>query len=218
MKPYLAKTRADALFEELENDIVSGKYHPGDALKEMDLVKERNISRTPVREAIHRLEQEHLVEMTEHGMVVRGVLKEDLKDIMLIRGRIEGLAARFAAEAADGEGLARLKEIVDEQEKAVAQCDGDGLKLCDDAFHRQICAMSGHPLLADTLIPLHRKIARYRRLSVASADRAEKAAAEHRAIYEAIARGDAGESQRLTDEHLRRAAESILGMEDEKDV
>lgn len=218
MKPYLAKTRADALFEELENDIVSGKYLPGDAMKEMDLVKERNVSRTPVREALHRLEQEHLVEMTEHGMVVRGVLKEDLKDIMLIRSRIEGLAARFAAQSGDAEGLARLKAIVDAQEQAVNDGDGDGLKLCDDAFHRQICIMSGHPLLADTLIPLHRKIARYRRLSVSSRDRAKRAAAEHRAIYEAIARGDAEKSERLTDEHLRHATESILGMEEEKDV
>lgn len=214
MKPYLTKTMADRVFEQLEEDIVLGKYLPGDGMKEMDLVKELNVSRTPVREALHRLEQEHLVKMTEHGMTVRGVLKDDLKDIMLIRSRVEGVAARFAALSGDKEGLARLKEIVDGQELAVKTGDSDGLKLCDDAFHRQICAMSGHPLLADTLIPLHRKIARYRRSSVASAERAGAAAAEHRAIYEAVARGDAEESERLTDEHLRRATESLLGTED----
>lgn len=214
MKPYLTKTMADRVFEQLENGIVFGKYQPGDTMKEMDLVQELQVSRTPVREALHRLEQEHLVKMTEHGMVVRGVLKEDLEDIMLIRSRIEGLAAHFAALSGDQQGLARLKEIVDRQELSVKNGDGDGLNLCDDAFHRQICAMSGHPLLADTLIPLHRKIARYRRSSVASAARAKCAAAEHRAIYEAVARGDAEASERLTDEHLRRAAESLLGTEE----
>lgn len=215
MKPYLAGTLADRVYEHLEEDILQGKYQPGEMLTEMRLVEEMNISRTPVREALHRLEQEHLVTMTEHGMTVRGIPREDLEDILLIRSRLEGIAARFAAESATEEDLKKLGKIVDMQEKYLKKDDPDGVKAEDDDFHRQIGIISGHLLLAETLEPLHRKISRYRRTSVASKERAKKAFEEHRAIYLAIAAGDGDEAERLTNEHLRHASEHILRIEEE---
>ena len=90
---------AEQVFDRLENEILSGKFPRGAVMTEMNLVSELGVSRTPIREAIHRLEQEHIIETTTKGILILGVTKKDLRDIFEIRMRIEGLAA---AEAAKG--------------------------------------------------------------------------------------------------------------------
>ena len=89
---------AEQVFERLENDILIGKYQRGEILTELKLVTDLGVSRTPVREALHRLEQEHIIEITPKGILILGVTEQDLKDIFAIRLRIEGLASAFAAE------------------------------------------------------------------------------------------------------------------------
>ena len=72
---------AEQVFERLENEILSGKFPRGTVLTEMNLVTELGVSRTPIREAIHRLEQEHVIETTTKGILILGVTKKDLRDI-----------------------------------------------------------------------------------------------------------------------------------------
>ena len=89
---------ADQVFEKLERDILIGEYNRGDVLTESKLSEILEVSRTPIREALRRLEQEHIIEMTTKGVVVIGISKEDIDMIYEIRVRIEGLAAKNAAE------------------------------------------------------------------------------------------------------------------------
>ena len=99
---------ADQVFERMEADILSGKYERGEVLTEMKLCADMGVSRTPIREAAHRLAQEHLVLMTTKGITVLGVTDKDLVDIYDIRMRLEGMAAALAAKDARGAGSARV--------------------------------------------------------------------------------------------------------------
>ena len=97
---------ADQIFELLERDILSGKYSRGEVLSELRLSEELGVSRTPVREAIRRLEQENILEDTGRGAVVVGISKEDMQDMYEIRSRIEDMAAARAAKNITDEQLA----------------------------------------------------------------------------------------------------------------
>ena len=88
---------ADQIFDQLERDILAGKYARGEVMSELGLSKQLGVSRTPIREAIRRLEQEDFLEESGRGAVVVGISREDMEDMYEIRAQIEGLAARRAA-------------------------------------------------------------------------------------------------------------------------
>ena len=148
---------AEQVFERLEGEILSGKYQRGELLTEMRLVSDLGVSRTPVREALHRLEQEHLIEISPKGILIVGVTQKDLEDIFAIRLRIEGLASAEAARHITDEQIAELLETVELQEFYVSRKDADHIKGLDSKFHRQVYKFSGSAILVDTLLPLHKK-------------------------------------------------------------
>ena len=204
---------ADQVFEVLELNILSGQYERGELLTEIRLSEQLGVSRTPIREALRRLEQEHIIESTSKGVKVIGISREDIADICAIRLRLEGLAARWAAERADESGIAQLKEIVELQEFYTQKEDPDSIKNADSRFHQTIYALCGSNCMRDTLEPLHRKLLKYRRVSVSRQSRAQKSLEEHRAIYQAIADHDGEKAERLTVLHVENARDSILKRE-----
>ena len=151
---------SDQVFERLEDEILAGNYQRGDTLTEMKLVADLGVSRTPIRDALRRLEQERLIETTPRGIVVLGVTKKDLEDIYAIRIRVEGLAAREAAKYITDQQLAELRETLELQEFYTDKQNPDSIKGMDSQFHRQIYLFSGSTILYETLIPLHKKIQR----------------------------------------------------------
>ena len=112
MKNYKPTSLADQVFDRLENDIIQGVYPKGEILTELKLVEQLGVSRTPIREALRRLEQEHIIEITPRGILVLGVSRQDLADILEIRIRIEGLAARLAAERITDEELEQMERML----------------------------------------------------------------------------------------------------------
>ena len=201
---------AEQVFDRLENEILSGFYQRGELLTEMKLVADLGVSRTPIREALHRLEQEHLIEITQKGFLVLGVTQEDLADIFEIREKIEGVASRLAAERITDEQLAQLRETLELQEFYVSRHDADHIKSYDSQFHKLIYKFSGSSVYCDTLIPLHKKVQKYRKASVENKSRAVQSAKEHRVIYEAIAMHDGAKAEQYTVEHIVNAANHIL--------
>ena len=201
---------AEQVFDRLENDILTGKYQRGDVLTELKLVTDLGVSRTPVREALHRLEQEHVIEITSKGILILGVTEQDLEDIFAIRLRIEGMASAFAAKNMNAAQLNELKEMVELQEFYVAKQDPERIKTMDSKFHQLIYRYCGSAVLNDTLLPLHKKVQKYRRASVENNSRAQQSASEHRAIYEAIEAGNAELAEKYTTEHIANAANHIL--------
>jgi DNA-binding GntR family transcriptional regulator len=196
---------ADQVFERLESDIICGKYERGQILTELGLTEDLGVSRTPIREAVQRLEQEQLVKNLPKGIKVLGVTDRDIQEIYTVRLRIEGLAAARAAESGDEDGMRALSEALAMQEYFVSKKDADHIKSQDSIFHEVVYEMSGSSILQATLLPLHRKVQKYRQLSVQSDKRAVNSLAEHRQIYEAICKGDAALAERLMTEHIRNA-------------
>lgn len=201
---------ADQIFERLETDILTGNYQRGEILTEMKLVADLGVSRTPIREALHRLEQEHIIEDTQKGFLVVGVTQQDLTDIFEIRIRIEGIASRMAAERITEEEIAELREALELQEFYVPRHDADHIKVYDSRFHLLIYRFSGSAVFYDTLMPLHKKVQKFRKASVENESRAKQSASEHRAIFEAIAAHDGAKAEQMTVEHITNAANHIL--------
>lgn len=204
---------AEQVFDRLEADILTGVYSHGALLTEAGLAADLGVSRTPIREAIHRLEQEHIIEITAKGILVLGVTQQDLEDIFRIRIRIEGIASGFAAERITEEQLAELRETLELQEFYVQRHDADHIKGYDSKFHQLIYLFSGSNAFYDTLMPLHKKVQKFRKASVQNESRAEQSAKEHRAIYEAIAARDSERATHATVEHIANAAYHILKKE-----
>ncbi len=200
---------AEQVFDRLETEILSGKYQPGEILTELKLVSDLGVSRTPIREALHRLEQEHVIESTQKGILVLGVSQKDLEDILEIRMRVEGLAAYMAAKRITPEELEELRETVELQEFYVPKKDADRINVMDTKFHLLIYRFAGSTPLYDTLMPLHKKVLKYRRASVENEVRSAYSSQEHRAIFEAIAAHDAERAEELMRLHIANAKEFI---------
>lgn len=204
---------ADQVFEHLETDILSGKYSKGEILTESKLSAELGVSRTPIREALRRLEQEHLIEEASKGVVVVGISEKDLEDIFTIRKKLEGQVGAMAAQNHTDKQLDILREALEFQEFYLDKHDPDRIKSMDSRFHETIYKMSDSAILYDVLVPLHKKILKYRRASVSDVSRAANSVAEHRSIYEAIAARDSELASRLIIEHLDNAYNHICKKE-----
>ena len=205
LKQFKSTSLADQVFDRLENDIIQGVYQKGEILTELKLVEQLGVSRTPIREALRRLEQERLIEDAGKGSRVLGITDSDLWDIMTIRERVEGVAAYYATVNMTPEGLKELTHLVDLQEFYFEKKDAERLRQVDDQFHDIICYLSKRTVIMDTLIPLHRKTRRYRRIAMDDWDRATKTKGEHFEIYNAIISGNADLAAELTTQHITNA-------------
>lgn len=204
---------AEQVFEKLEGDILSGKYERGTVLTEIRLSETLGVSRTPIREALRRLAQEHTIEFGTKGAVVIGITREDIATIYEMRRRIEGMAAAMAAKSASEADLEELRGIVELQEFYTAKGNAERIQEEDSKFHRKLYEMCGSTPLADTLKDLHKKVVKYRRNSVADLSRAERSFLEHKGIFDAVAAHDGVLAEELTIWHIDNAARSILDKE-----
>ncbi len=200
---------ADQVFEHIENNILSGEYKKGDILTESFLSKELGVSRTPIREALRRLEQEHLISETGKGAVVIGITEDDIEDIFLVRSHLEGLVCKTVAQVITDQQLEKLKETVELQEFYLEKHDPDRIKLMDNQFHDLIYQIGGRHIFAEILVSLHKKIQKYRRAAVSNKSRASASVAEHRAIYEAIAERNPEKAFELSVAHISNAYNNV---------
>ena len=207
---------ADQSIEQLERDILAGKYQRGETLSELGLAKQLGVSRTPIREAIRRLEQENILQETGRGLVVVGISWEDMMDMYEIRMQIEGLAARRAAERITDAELAAMRDTLDLQRYYVekgGESNSAQIKNLDSQFHEQLYQSSGSKAYCDTLLSLHKKITKFRMASVSKKSRALQSLAEHETIYQALAAHDGEAAARAATEHVRQARERIRTIE-----
>ena len=211
MRNFRTASLADQVYEKLEDDIVYGVYKRGEVLTELKLAESLGVSRTPIREALRRLEQERMIEDSGKGSIVLGITKEDLLDLMDIRLRIEGLATKYAAENITPEGVEELTHLMDLQDFYHSKNNISRLQAVDDEFHAAICRLSMRNILNDTLIPLHRKTRLYRKLAMEDHERSPKTLREHREIYEAIIAGDGTKAKLLMKQHIENAKNHMIG-------
>ena len=201
---------ADQVFERLETDLLVGKYQRGEYLTELALVEDLGVSRTPIREALRRLEQEHVIEISSRGILVLGVTAEDLADIYAMRLEVEPMVAARAATAATDEEIAELREAVELQQYYVGRHDSDRIKYMDSRFHELLYHASHSAVFYDTLLPLHKKVQKYRKASVENESRADKSYEEHGAILAAIEKRDADAAFAAMRTHVENAKKHIV--------
>ena len=210
-----AQSLEESVFLALEEEILSGKLKKGESLAENSLSARLGVSRTPLRGAMHRLDEEGLIEIVPNrGAVVIGIGDEELVDIYKIRIRLEGLASSEAAKRISEDDLKRLRDSVELSEFYIAKQDAEHLKELDSEFHNIIYKASGNRLLCKTLTELHRNIKFYRKRSLGVANRLEKSIAEHREILSAIESGDSEAADRVTSAHIEAALNNLLSVKD----
>ena len=219
MRDHRTISIADQIFEQLEKDILSGKYQRGDVISELKLADELRVSRTPIREAIKRLEQEHIIEEGDRGMQVVGISRNEMLDMYDIRIALEGIACAKAAEHATEEQLKEMKDTLDLQKFYIDKDDdtklhADDIKEMDSRFHQLIYASCGSRVYADTLLPIHMKMLKSRKASVSKRSRAQESYEEHLAIYAAIRDHNATLAEERMLHHIVKAKESVHTMPD----
>ena len=211
MREFKTVSLADQVYDRLENDIIQGVYPKGEILTELKLAEQLGVSRTPIREALRRLEQERLITDAGKGSRVIGISEDDVLDIMNIREHAEGLATYYATINMTKDGLNELKHIIDLMDFYYDKWDVEHLRRADDDFHDAICRLSKRTVIKDTLVPLHRKTRRYRKIAMEDKTRATCTLKEHHEIYDAIAAGNAELARKLATEHIIQARAHMFG-------
>lgn len=204
---------ADVVYEQVERDILTGAYKRGDILTEMKLSDRLHVSRTPVREALRRLEQDDLVECQGKSIVVMGVTHQDLLDLLEIRLRLEGLATARCCQRITPQVLIKLDEIITMQDFYVSRNLPDKIQESDGLFHRTIYAACGSRMLEKQLTNIHKRLVRYRKLSVSNRTRALQSTEEHKEIFQALSNHDVALSESLALRHVELARDNILHAE-----
>jgi DNA-binding GntR family transcriptional regulator len=188
--------------------IDTGVYRPGDRLVESELAERFGVSRTPVREALQRLETQSMLSRDGRSLIVASLDHNELAELYVVRTELEGLAARLAAQHATGEEISVLREMVEEDRALLG--DPEAMSRANRRFHKQIHLASHNRFLVQQLDLVHRHMALLATTSLAVEGRGERALAEHEAIVEAIAARDGQRAYEALKAHISKAFETRL--------
>lgn len=192
--------------------IEAGLYKPGDRLVESELAERLGVSRTPVREALQRLETQAMLTRDGRSLIVATLDHNQLAELYAVRSELEGLAARLAARHATPEEIRVLQSMVAE-DRALLGGDPRALSRANKRFHKQIHLASHNRFLVQQLDLVHRSMALMANTSFAAEGRDEIALAEHDQIVASIAAGDGEAADQALRTHISRAFETRLRVE-----
>lgn len=191
--------------------IDSGVYRPGDRLVEAELAERFGVSRTPVREALQRLETQSMLARDGRSLIVASLDHNQLAELYVVRAELEGLAARLAAKHATKEEVKVLADMVEADRAHLG--DPVALSRANRRFHKQIHLASHNRYLVQQLDLVHRSMALLATTSLAAEGRGETALAEHAAIVQAIAAGNGDAAQEALRAHISKAFETRLKLD-----
>ena len=205
-------------YNDLKSDLLSGRFIPGERLTEEHLAKSLGVSRTPVREALHKLESEGLVKPLEsRGFYVARDSREELEDLFDIRAALEGYAIRLICARISAETIKQLNEFIKKAEDALARKQLDEIFEYNTQFHDVLHSVIARKTRFHTLIADTRKyVLRYRKDSLHYFDGARRTIDGHKKILMAISLNDPELCERVMREHIREAKEEALHKISEK--
>lgn len=193
----------DVVFKTLREAILRGDLAPGERLMEIQLANQLGVSRTPIREAIRKLELEGLVVMIpRRGAEVAKITEKDLRDVLEVRTSLEELAISLACERMTDEDIEELKAALDRFDAALAQKDVTKIAAMDVAFHDVIFASTQNARLIQILNNLREQMYRYRLEYLKDFSTHERLCGEHKEIVEAIATRNSVWAKKLIQEHI----------------
>lgn len=177
----------DVVFNTLRQAILTGELKPGERLMEIHLADRLGVSRTPIREAIRKLELEGLVTMIPRkGAQVAKITEKNLKDVLEVRRALDMLAVRLACHRMQDEEKRELKKACDEFAKVTKNCNTKDITEADVRFHDMILKSSGNDRLVQLVNNLAEQMYRYRLEYIKDSSYHERLVQEHEAIYNAI--------------------------------
>lgn len=201
----------EIVYKELKMQILTGKIVPGTRMMEVELAQDMGVSRTPIREAIRKLEKEGLVTIEpRRGAYASRISTKDMVDILEVRQDMEGLAAYFAASRMTDEQKAELKKASDDYNEAVAEGNTADMISHDTRFHRIIVESCNNRILVQMIEQLQELVLRFRYIYYDNFRRAENMPEEHHMIMEAIFEHRCDDARRAADVHIDRLKEMVI--------
>lgn len=204
------KPLRELVLEAIREAIKNGALQPRERLMEIQLADELGVSRTPVREALRKLELEGFIVMVPRkGAYVSDLSMKDVADVFEIRAALEGLAGALAAERITEEELETMERLLVEKGEAINLNDIDKLVAVDTRFHEAMYQASRNERLTVIISNLREQIQRFRLTSLSVPGRKQDSLKEHRGLLEAIQARDIQLARQLAQEHIENA-ENVL--------
>lgn len=197
------KPLGEIVFDYLKNAIISGELKPGERLMEIAIAEQLGVSRTPVREAIRKLEKEQFIEMIPRkGAYVASTSIKDMLDVLEVRKLLEGFATELAAKRMTDEGLADLLRTHKSFLKALEDNNTEAMVIYDNDFHNKIFQASDNLKLIELTTGLSEQVQRYRLSYFNDLSNFEEIREWHEKIYDAIERKDEKRASAVAIEHI----------------
>ncbi|HEX3030102.1 MAG TPA: GntR family transcriptional regulator [Clostridia bacterium] len=205
------KPLREVIFNTLREAIIVGELKPGERLMEVQLAEKMGVSRTPVREAIRKLELEGLVEMLPRkGAHVADLSVKDLMDVLEVRASMDGLATALSAARITDEEIKELKNIHNQFANYVEKDNLKGSIKKDVEFHDIIYRSSRNDKLIQITNNLREQIHRFRVIYLKDYVSPKELVREHEEIYDSIAKRDVERAHKIAEEHIKTQEETIL--------
>lgn len=209
LEEYPSKSKR--VYEILLENIIKGRLLPGEKLVERDLAKKLGVSKTPVREALSKLEREGLIEgASYHSFSVAQISHKDIIEIYDIREIIDGLAARATTEKIKEKKVKQLHSIIRSFKSYLKKNDLESYSSLDIKFHNLLGLISENRRLCEIMQRLRNQTRVLMTTSVTLPGRAEASLAEHRKIVDAVTSQDTDLAERFAREHIRNVRKAVL--------
>lgn len=210
-RPYLA----DSVYTALRQALVEGQFDSGEPLTEQELSRRFKVSRTPVREALAKLERDHLVRVVpKKGAFVRTASHDDIRELYQIREAMEALVVRLAAPRIDREALAGFEARFRELERRATPPHYTEIRPLGEEFHGFLVKQAGNAKLAALLDQIRGELRSVWTMSILAPRRVQGLVREHLALIGALERGDVRRAERLMTAHVRRVRDTIFRLLD----
>ncbi len=201
----------DVVFNTLRQAILTGELKPGERLMEIHLANRLGVSRTPIREAIRKLELEGLVTMIpRRGAEVAQITEKSMRDVLEVRRTLDALSVELACERISKEEEEALKEACDEFEKAVKTKDAKIIAKADVALHDIITAATRNQRLIQLINNLSEQMYRYRFEYIKDTSQHERIIEEHKIIYESIIKKDKEAASEIAKIHIDNQEKAVI--------
>lgn len=201
----------DVVFNTLRKAILTGELKPGERLMEIHLAKQLGVSRTPIREAIRKLELEGLVIMIpRRGAEVAQITEKSLKDVLEVRRALDALCVELACDRITKEEKIKLKAACDAFEEAVQTGDATTIAEADVKLHDIIVEATGNQRLIQLINNLSEQMYRYRFEYIKEEDQHNNLVEEHRMIYNSIINNDKENAAKAAKLHIDNQEKSII--------
>jgi len=205
------KSLGQHVFDNLKQAIIRGDIAPGEWLVESHIAQMLGISRTPVREAIHKLERERLIERQPRGgFTVLGLNRDDIEETFGIRGVLEGYAARLATLKHHPRELIVLERKVEEFQACLSKKQMDSLPIINTEFHELLYDLSKSPRLIHMINGLRDQIYRFREIILKDQKHAGTSHEDHLQMLKLMHKRDVEGVEKLVREHIQRGQEVVL--------